>query len=184
MSFVYLRLGATKMTGFIEAVTAQFGQRRWVIVDPSLTVGEARALSTRFSAQVIAVNAALNWAKPQITAFDSVVCHGGHGTVAQTLSQGLRLLMLPQHTEQWLLARRAMLSQPTGTGIAMAHPSAALPALMQALVQLFTLSAPVPPTDAAQSTNPTQALVQRIVTAAHRHAASSPLNNPNHVHPA
>lgn len=174
LCFVYLRLGAPWLQAFVEAITAQFCaplsttssthalNRHWLVVDPSLSHTQCFALSC---AHITAVNQAVAWGSDPARQPDSVVCHGGHGMVAQTLGLGLRLMLLPQHTEQLMLARRVAATYPQGLAVA---PVTLTPAkLVQVMAQWLSLPVSAPPgQQLKQEINPIHAIAGFIVATA------------------
>jgi len=165
ISFLYLRLGEAWLREFLDLVRIRFPLRRWLVVDPTISERQCHAFSTDH-ARVL--NAPVDWAYgngiSSTVPFDSVICHGGHGCITQALALGLRLLVLPQHTEQLLLARRAVASQVLGAGMMAVGPSVSLPNLMQAIDLLLQAPAPVAPFREGCAGGPSAltTLVQRI----------------------
>jgi hypothetical protein len=114
-TFAYLRLGAVWLQTFLQAVQSQKAPRVIIVVDPTLTQDECSMLSGEHQI-VISQPVNLNVVMPHV---DTLICHSGHGMVVCALKHRKRLIMLPQYTEQTMLARRVIASQPNASGVAL-----------------------------------------------------------------
>lgn len=114
-TFAYVRLGAVWLQTFLRDVQSQKAPRTIIVVDPTLTKNECSMLSGEHQ-MVINQPININMVMPHV---DTLICHSGHGVVVSALAYRKRIIMLPQYTEQTMLARRVMASQAQGAGVAL-----------------------------------------------------------------
>lgn len=138
VNFAYLRVGRAWIEAFAAECRRLDPGQAWVLVDP--TLGEAQVPADA-SAPVLTLTSAVD-ARAWADRLGSVVCHGGHGTVAMALGLGKRLLMLPTHPEQLLVVRRA-LAWGQGHGV-LARTWPCEPAVAATVVQQL-VAMPEPP---------------------------------------
>ena len=115
ITFAYLRLGFVWLSEFLRIWNLQVAPAHLIVVDPSLPSAECKSLSGKFCLvlhEPIDINT-------RSSVLGTVICHAGHGMVSGALSNGQRLLMMPQYLEQKMMAQRVIQSQPSAAGVAL-----------------------------------------------------------------
>jgi transposase len=126
----YLRMGAAWWDELARAKRAMPDAERWLVCDPSLSAAECE----RLRSSDMAVHAQPIEIDRHLSPTTVLLSHGGHGTVSQGLAHGSAQLLLPQHAEQALLARR-LLANPQLAARTTALPASAPPSSVMNTVQ-------------------------------------------------